>query len=122
MRLADGDRIVVPSLGATVTVAGLVRRPGIYELPARSSGMTARALLALAGGQEVRGQYRLAVQRIEVDGRLNLVPLQNASATVRDSEILRVERRRRSAGVASIARRCVFINTFPLNSDNKCNF
>jgi polysaccharide export outer membrane protein len=91
MRLADGDRIVVPSLGATVAVAGLVRRPGIYELPARSSGMTARALLALAGGQEVRGQYRLAVQRIEADGRLNLVPLQNASAVVRDSEILRVE-------------------------------
>jgi protein involved in polysaccharide export with SLBB domain len=91
MRLADGDRIVVPSLGPAVAVAGLVRRPGIYELPARSSGMTARALLALAGGQEVRGQYRLSVQRIEADGRLNLVPLQNASATVRDSEILRVE-------------------------------
>jgi protein involved in polysaccharide export with SLBB domain len=91
MRLADGDRIVVPPLGATVAVAGLVRRPGIYELPGRSGGMTARALLALAGGQEVRGQYRLAVQRIEADGRLNLVPLQNASSTVRDSEILRVE-------------------------------
>jgi len=91
MRLADGDRIVVPSLGATVAVAGLVRRPGIYELPARSNGMTARALLALAGGQEVRGQYRLAVQRIEADGRLNLAPIQNASLLVRDSEILRVE-------------------------------
>ena len=91
MRLADGDRIVVPPLGATVAVAGLVRRPGIYELPGRSGGMAARALLALGGGQEVRGQYRLSVQRIEADGRLNLVPLQNASAIVRDSEILRVE-------------------------------
>src|SRR5258706_8616590 len=91
MRLADGDRIVVPPLAATVAVAGLVRRPGIYELPARSNSMTARALLALAGGQEVWGQYRLSVQRIEADGRLNLVPLQNANGTVRDSEILRVE-------------------------------
>jgi len=91
MRLADGDRLVVPPLGATVAVAGLVRRPGIYELPGRSSGMTARALLSLAGGQEVRGQYRLSVQRIEDDGRLSLASLQNANGVVRDSEILRVE-------------------------------
>ncbi len=91
MRLADGDRIVVPPLGPTLAVAGLVRRPGIYELPARASGMTARALLSLAGGQEVRGRYRLSVQRIEQDGRLALVSLQNDSSVVRDSEILRVE-------------------------------
>jgi protein involved in polysaccharide export with SLBB domain len=91
MRLADGDRIVVPPLGPTVAVAGLVRRPAIYELPLRASGMTARALLALAGGQEVRGRYRLSVQRIEQDGRVALVPLQNDNSLVRDSEILRVE-------------------------------
>jgi protein involved in polysaccharide export with SLBB domain len=91
MRIADGDRIIVPPLGPTVAVAGLVRRAGIYELPAHSSGMSARALLALAGGQEVRGRYRLAVQRIEADGRLALVSLQNDNSLVRDSEILRVE-------------------------------
>jgi polysaccharide export outer membrane protein len=91
MRLADGDRVVVSTLGPTVAVAGLVRRPGIYELPARASGMAARALLALAGGQEVRGRFRLSVQRIEADGRLALVPLQNDGSIVRDSEILRVE-------------------------------
>jgi protein involved in polysaccharide export with SLBB domain len=91
MRLADGDRIVVPPLGPTLAVAGLVRRPGIYELPARASGMTARALLALAGGQEVRGRFRLSVQRIEPDGRIALVSLQNDNSLVRDSEILRVE-------------------------------
>ena len=91
MRLADGDRIVVPPLGPTLAVAGLVRRPGIYELPARASGMTVRALLALGGGQEIRGRYRLSVQRIEADGRVALVSLQNDSSLVRDSEILRVE-------------------------------
>ena len=91
MRLADGDRIVVPPLGSTVAVAGLVRRPGIYELPARAAGMAARALLALAGGQEVRGRYRFSVQRVEPDGQLALVPLQNDSSLIRDSEILRVE-------------------------------
>ncbi len=91
MRLADGDRIIVPPLGPTVAVSGLVRRPGIYELPARAPSMTARALLALAGGQEVRGRYRLAVQRIEADGSSNLVTLQGDNGVVRDSEILRVE-------------------------------
>ena len=91
MRLADGDRIVVSPLGPTVAVAGLVRRPGIYELPARAGSMTARALLSLAGGQEVRGRYRLSVQRIEPDGRLNLVALPGDTGVIRDSEILRVE-------------------------------
>ena len=91
MRLADGDGVIVPPLGRTVAVAGLVRRPGIYELASRSSAITAQALLALAGGQEVRGRYRLAVQRIEADGRLNLVPLPQSGGLVHDSEILRVE-------------------------------
>jgi len=91
MRLADGDRIVVPPLGRTVAVAGLVRRPGIFELPPHASSITAKSLLALAGGQEVRGRYRLAVQRVEADGRLSLVPLQNDTGTIRDSEILRVD-------------------------------
>ena len=91
LRLTDGDRVVVPPLGPTVAVAGLVRRPGIYELPARATSVTARMLLAQAGGQEVRGRYRLSVQRIEADGRLHLAPLQNENGVVRDSEILRVE-------------------------------
>jgi protein involved in polysaccharide export with SLBB domain len=91
MRLADGDRIVVPPLGRTVAVAGLVRQQGIYELPAHASSMSVRSLLALAGGQEVRGRYRLAVQRIEADGRVALVSLQGDAGQIRDSEILRVE-------------------------------
>jgi len=91
MRLTDGDRIIVPPLGSTVAVAGLVRRPGIYEFPAGTRNISARALLSLAGGQEVRGSFRLAVQRVEADGRLNLVSLRSEGDLIRDSEILRVE-------------------------------
>ena len=91
MRLADGDRIIVSPLGPTLAITGLVRRPGIYELPGGVRSMSARALVSLAGGQEVRGNYRLSVQRIEPDGRLNLVSLQSDSGVVRDSEILRIE-------------------------------
>jgi polysaccharide export outer membrane protein len=91
MRLADGDRIIVPPLGPTVAVAGLVRRPGIYELPMHTRSMPVRALLSLAGGPEVRGRYRRSVQRIEADGRLVLITLPDEGGAVRDSEILHVE-------------------------------
>jgi protein involved in polysaccharide export with SLBB domain len=88
LRLADGDRILVPPLGPTVAVTGLVRRPGIFELPGRQSAMTARALLDLGGGQEVRGRYRFSVLQIQPDGRTDLVPLASETGMVRDSEIL----------------------------------
>jgi protein involved in polysaccharide export with SLBB domain len=91
MRLADGDRILVPALGRTVSVTGLVRQPGIYELPAGQPAMSVRALLALAGGQEVRGRYRLSLLRILPDGNTDLSSVASEGAQVRDSEILFVQ-------------------------------
>jgi protein involved in polysaccharide export with SLBB domain len=91
MRLADGDRILVPPLGPTVAVTGLVRRPGIFELPPRQSSMSVKALLALAGGQEVRGRYRLSLLHILTDGRSDMVQLSGENGQVRDSEILFVQ-------------------------------
>jgi protein involved in polysaccharide export with SLBB domain len=91
LRLADGDRILVPLLGPIVAVSGLVRQPGIFELPGRQSGISISALLQFAGGQEVRGRYRLSVLRIDPDGRSNLVPITGQSGIVHDSEILFVQ-------------------------------
>ncbi|MES2294548.1 MAG: SLBB domain-containing protein [Pseudomonadota bacterium] len=91
LRLADGDRIIVSPLGRTVAVAGLVRQPGIFELPAGQSSMPVRSLLSLAGGQEVRGRYRLSVLRIDAQGNSNLSGLAGESGQVRDSEILFVQ-------------------------------
>lgn len=91
LRLADGDRILVPTLGPTVAVTGLVRRPGIFELPARQSGITIRNLLALAGGPEVRGRYRYSALRISPNGSSAMAPLANDGGTVQDSEILFVQ-------------------------------
>ncbi len=91
MRLADGDRILVPPLGKTVAISGLVRQPGIYELPPGASSMTASALLGLAGGLEVRGQYRLSVLRIMPNGSTQMTPLANESGAIGDSEILFVQ-------------------------------
>jgi protein involved in polysaccharide export with SLBB domain len=88
IRLADGDHILVPILGKTVAVSGLVRRPAIYELAPSASSISARALMALAGGPEVRGQYRLSVLRVTSDGSTQRTPLANENGTVGDSEIL----------------------------------
>ena len=90
MRLADGDRILVPLLGRTVAVSGLVRQPGIFEMPPRAATISVSALLALAGGEEVRGLYRLSALRIEADGRSNLVAVREQEV-IRDSEILFVQ-------------------------------
>ena len=89
--LADGDRIIVPPLGATVAVTGWVRVQGIYELPAGASGLSAKSLIALAGGLEVRGRYRLVVMRVSKDGRQEIVPLPNEGSLIHDSEILYAE-------------------------------
>ncbi len=91
LRLADGDRIIVPPLGRTVAVAGLVRQPGIFELASGQSAIPVRTLLSLAGGQEVRGAYRLSVLRIDAQGNSSLGALMGQTGQIRDSEILFVQ-------------------------------
>lgn len=86
--LTDGDRIIVPPLGRTVAVVGWVKRPGIYELSNGTAGISVRSLLALAGGQEVRGRYRLSVLRVSPDGSSTMEALSGPVGLVRDSEIL----------------------------------
>ena len=90
IRLADGDRIIVMPLGRTVAVAGWVRRPGIYELPAGSHSTFVNSLLSLAGGLEVKGSYRLSVFRTNTKGERVLTPISEGS-TVSDSDIVFAE-------------------------------
>jgi len=91
--LLDGDRIFVAPLGATVAVSGHVRRPGIYELPLGTSSMSSGALIQLAGGIEIAGNYRMDKLRVEKDGRTRLVALGNSAGTIGNGEILFVEPR-----------------------------
>lgn len=46
----EGDRIMVPTIGPTIAVAGAVKRPGIYELPAGADGFGAARAVEQAGG------------------------------------------------------------------------
>jgi polysaccharide export outer membrane protein len=62
-RLENGDSLLVPSLGAQVTVTGMVRRPAIYELRGESSLADA---LDLAGGiLPAAALQHIEVQRLE---------------------------------------------------------
>lgn len=86
--LTDGDRIVVPPLDGTVAVAGLVRRQGIFELSGGAA--TADALVRLAGGVEIAGNYRLSKVSLERNGTTRLIPI-TGGTPVRNGEILFVD-------------------------------
>lgn len=89
-RIRAGDRIHVPEIGPTLAVAGLVRRPGIYELPAES--LSLGEALALAGGL-TPFSFSPRAQVEGSDGRrrvLRDLPLDEAgrAARLRDGELL----------------------------------
>lgn len=66
-RIESGDSILVPTTGPQVTVAGMVRRPAIYEL---RSEETLDQVLDLAGGVLVSGELGgIKVERIQAHER-----------------------------------------------------
>ncbi|MBW8271475.1 SLBB domain-containing protein, partial [Caldovatus aquaticus] len=69
LALREGERVVVPPLGATVALAGEVTRPGIYELPAGAAGATLASLLEVAGGTLRPAGNRFLTQRTDAQGR-----------------------------------------------------
>ena len=76
-RLEDGDTLLVPPLGAQVTVEGMVRRPGIYELLDENS---LTEVLALAGGILPTAALRqVEVQRVEAHEKRTMLTLDLAS-------------------------------------------
>lgn len=93
--LTEGDRIVVPPLGATVAIAGQVLRPGIYELPRGASRISVGSLLETAGGVEIAGAKRLTKLELEADGRTRMVSLP-ANGSVAKGEVLFVDANRSS--------------------------
>ena len=73
-RMQAGDTILVPPVGAQITVSGMVRRPGIYEL----KGPTELSdVLDLAGGVLVSATLRqINVERIEAHERRVMLSVQ----------------------------------------------
>ena len=50
LSVVQGDRILVPTIGSTVAIAGEVKRPGIYELAEGQKSIALADVLRLAGG------------------------------------------------------------------------
>jgi protein involved in polysaccharide export with SLBB domain len=77
-RLLPGDTLLVPPVGTQVTVNGIVRRPGIYELKEKE---TLKDALELAGGILVTASLgRLNVERIEANQRRTMLSIQTSGS------------------------------------------
>jgi protein involved in polysaccharide export with SLBB domain len=73
-RLLPGDTLLVPPVGPQVTVAGMVRRPAIYELKGDTS---LNEILDLAGGVLVSATLRqINVERVEAHERRTMLSVQ----------------------------------------------
>jgi len=72
-RMESGDSILVPPVGPQVTVAGMVRRPAIYELLHED---TLGHVLETAGGILVTGELnKVRVERIEAHERREVLSI-----------------------------------------------
>lgn len=95
--LADGDRVVVKSIGATLAVAGEVRRPGIFELRPGNSAMSVADALGLAGGLLRPEGYRFLKIGADRSGRDHAVEISaNDKASLKSGDILLVMKARGS--------------------------
>jgi protein involved in polysaccharide export with SLBB domain len=97
-KLENGDSLVVPPMGAQVTVTGMVRRPAIYELNGEKS---LADVLELAGGILPAAALRhVEVQRLEAHEKHTMLSLdlspddksgqEIASFRVQDGDIIHI--------------------------------
>ena len=89
--LVEGDRIVVPSLGPTVAVAGKVIRPAIYELRDGQVRVTVDEVLALAGGALRPSGLRILQNTFDEAGRVAIVEVGDRAGQVRPGDLIDVE-------------------------------
>jgi len=93
IRLFDGDRIVVSTLGSTVAVAGDVNRSGIYELAEGEKSIDLATALELAGGSmRPRGNRLLQITFDDSGRQLVTERRPTDRSTLRDGDILFVQR------------------------------
>ena len=100
--LRDGDRIVVPPIGPTIAIAGQVKRPAIFELPADRQPIALDEAMALAGGPVLPGPTRSVRFTISPEG--TEVPAElgdGAGQSLSDGDLLLVSPTMTSASAAS---------------------
>lgn len=88
-RIREGDRLLVPPLGATVAVAGPVKRPGVFELPPGRERLSTAELRDLAGGLIRPGTLRALRLGLRADGTESAEPVADpAAAAFGDGDLL----------------------------------
>lgn len=91
--LKDGDRIVVPTIGATVAIAGDVARGRIFELANGETGALVDDLIALGGGAVRPRGNRLTIVRSSDQGGQEITEVQsNSGAQLMAGDLLLVSR------------------------------
>ncbi|MFP4313997.1 MAG: SLBB domain-containing protein [Alphaproteobacteria bacterium] len=115
LQLQDGDRIIIPSIGPTLAIAGEVKRPGIYELLPEIKGMrhkpetsaqkiSLNEALEKAGGVLVSGQNRFLKLSVTPSGREQVTEISDPFHQVfSDGSILMVSKgREKRSGVVEL--------------------
>ena len=69
LRILEGERVVVPPVGAVAAIGGEVSRPGIYELPAGANAAPLATMLRLAGDALRPSGNRFLLETTDGDGR-----------------------------------------------------
>ncbi len=93
MRLKDGDRVIVPPIGATLAVSGNVKRAGIYEIRKTAFGinnhinqnsekLSLNAMLDLAGGTLTAGKNRFIHLSLTPDGKETITQINDNFARI----------------------------------------
>ncbi len=102
MTLKDGDRLIIPSIGASVAISGAVKRPGIYEISATDhppqpdkngsqQQLSLTEMLNLGGGVLSPGKNRFIQQTLNEDGQENIREIKDFTArTFKNGSILSV--------------------------------
>ena len=90
LSLADGDRIHVPPIGATLAIKGAVKRQGIYELPPGSDDLSVDDLLKLSGGTLRPRGHVYTRSGFGPDGGERVVRVSRGFTGLGDGDILQV--------------------------------
>ncbi len=90
LKLRDGDRIVVPSIGATLGVTGAVRQPGVFEFPEGRSEISVGEAIGYAGGAVRPRGIRVLQTTFDRDGQEIVVEHGDLDRAVRDGDIIEV--------------------------------
>jgi len=90
LSLSDGDRVVVPSIGATIAIGGHINRPGIYELPEGTTSASIRGLLRLAGGPIRPSGNIYSLASFDASGRESITEHFSSDAQTSDGDLIQV--------------------------------